>query len=103
MAQKLVQEHGEVLLIFLPQTQGESWVLGKTVSMMGPIEASWRSPQGAGRGPDSTLGYGFFVSWRSRTAFSLRLSPRNVLVIPRRTPASPAEAFSQRLILVLHM
>ena len=29
MAQKLVQKHGEVLLIFLPRTQGESWVLGQ--------------------------------------------------------------------------
>ena len=54
---------------------------------MGPVEASWRSPQGAATGQDSTLGYGFFVSRQSRAAFSLRLSPRNVFVIPKRTPA----------------
>ena len=29
MAQKLMQKHCEVLLIFLPRTQRESWVLGQ--------------------------------------------------------------------------
>lgn len=98
-----MQKHREVLLIFLPQTQGESWVLGQDSLYDGTRGSVLEEPPGAATEQDSTLGYGCFASWRSRAAFSLRLSRRNVFAIPRRIPAFCRNVFIEAYYCVTHV
>lgn len=99
MAQKLMQKHREVLLIFLPQTQGESWVLGQDSLYDGTRGSVLEEPPGCSHGAGQHTGLWLFCFLAVQSSLFFKTEPQECIRDTQEDTSIPQKHFHRGLLL----